>query len=280
MSVESLRRIPPYGHRETLILLSSLSTCDPGNIANSIQAAKAAKVRVSVVGLGAEVHVCRVMADETGGTYCVALGDGHLDELVLEHSTPPPAAPGSSGVSLVRMGFPAKAPEAPGTATFAGAGCVLRPGSYICPRCKSRVEELPAECHVCGLTLVASPHLARSYHHLFPVPLFQEITEEQSQGTVLPSTQLQGSAGGGGDRDANAVYDLAPAWTEGMAYCYGCTSILDPVSKYSGRNLGMPTVLRCPDCARLFCYDCDAYIHEHLHNCPGCECLPIVGQKL
>jgi transcription factor Ssl1 len=39
-----------------------------------------------------------------------------------------------------------------------------------CCRCAGRVAELPGECHVCGLTLISSPHLARSYHHLFPVP--------------------------------------------------------------------------------------------------------------
>ena len=36
--------------------------------------------------------------------------------------------------------------------------------------------ELPTACHVCGLTLVSSPHLARSYHHLFPVRPFQEVS--------------------------------------------------------------------------------------------------------
>ncbi len=30
-------------------------------------------------------------------------------------------------------------------------------------------------------------------------------------------------------------------------------------------------VVRCPECKQLFCYDCDLYIHETLHNCPGCE---------
>ena len=29
--------------------------------------------------------------------------------------------------------------------------------------------------------------------------------------------------------------------------------------------------LRCPDCRQLYCVDCDAYIHEALHNCPTCE---------
>ena len=30
-------------------------------------------------------------------------------------------------------------------------------------------------------------------------------------------------------------------------------------------------VVACPRCACVFCFDCDAYIHESLHNCPGCE---------
>ena len=27
----------------------------------------------------------------------------------------------------------------------------------------------------------------------------------------------------------------------------------------------------CPQCRCTFCYDCDTFIHETLHNCPGCE---------
>ena len=91
--------------------------------------------------------------------------------------------------SLVEMGFPQKRPLDKG-AFFSGRG-----GEYVCPRCASRVEvnpthpkfvenikinnpvtflqELPAQCSVCSLTLVSSPHLARSYHHLFPVAPFE-----------------------------------------------------------------------------------------------------------
>ena len=39
--------------------------------------------------------------------------------------------------------------------------------------------ELPCSCHICGLTLVSSPHLARSYHHLFPVRAFSEIPQAE-----------------------------------------------------------------------------------------------------
>lgn len=60
--------------------------------------------RVSVVGVAAEVHVCRRMADDTGGTYAVALGGSHLEELMLTHAPPPPASAASAGAQLVRGG--------------------------------------------------------------------------------------------------------------------------------------------------------------------------------
>lgn len=54
-------------------------------------------------------------------------------------------------------------------------------------------------------------------------------------------------------------------------YCYACLSDLAPtVSEDAPAEMGV--VVSCPDCRRLFCFDCDAYIHETLHNCPGCLC--------
>ena len=41
---------------------------------------------------------------------------------------------------------------------------------------------IPAVCpSFKGLTLVIAPHLARSYHHLFPLDAFQEISNENSE---------------------------------------------------------------------------------------------------
>lgn len=68
---------------------------------------------------------------------------------------------------------------------LAGEACLLRPGGYTCPKCKARVAELPSLCHVCGLSLVASPHLARSYHHLFPVPAFAEVPAAELLGVTV-----------------------------------------------------------------------------------------------
>lgn len=75
------------------------------------------------------------------------------------------------------MGFPQRSTEEASSAVFVGQEARLLPGSYTCPRCRSRVPELPVECHTCGLTLISSPHLARSYHHLFPVQPYHEDSE-------------------------------------------------------------------------------------------------------
>jgi transcription initiation factor TFIIH subunit 2 len=52
---------------------------------------------------------------------------------------------------------------------------------YFCPQCDSKYCEIPIECKACGLTLVCAPHLARSYHHLFPLSSFQEIKVNKDQ---------------------------------------------------------------------------------------------------
>jgi transcription factor Ssl1 len=72
------------------------------------------------------------------------------------------------------MGFPQRAAE--GSISICSCHKESKVGEgYICPRCKARVCELPTECRICGLTLVSSPHLARSYHHLFPIAPFDEV---------------------------------------------------------------------------------------------------------
>ena len=43
---------------QVLFLLAALSTCDPGDIMQTIKAAQQHKVRVSIVGLAAQVHIC------------------------------------------------------------------------------------------------------------------------------------------------------------------------------------------------------------------------------
>ncbi|EIE24534.1 transcription factor TFIIH, 44 kDa subunit, partial [Coccomyxa subellipsoidea C-169] len=249
MAAESLKSIPPYGHREAcpqillkpahllvLVLFAALSTCDPGNVLDAVKAAKQNSIRVSIVGVAAEVHICKVFTKETGGTYGVALNEKHFEDLVFEHAPPPPSLATDAAASLVRMGFAHRNQDGVEGTAFIGKDCKLSSGGFTCPRCKARVVDLPCSCHICGLTLISSPHLARSYHHLFPVKAFTE-----------------------GD--------------SGAVSCYACLADLEPSSLDDDAPGEVGVVVRCPDCCQLFCFDCDAFIHETLHNCPGCLCL-------
>jgi transcription initiation factor TFIIH subunit 2 len=79
-----------------------------------------------------------------------------------------------------------------------------------------------------------------------------------------------------------AATELPPPGLEGHSYCYACTEPFKQLRQASGAASSSAaasaaagdTGLRCPNCGNLFCFDCDAFIHEQLHNCPGCEALP------
>ena len=93
----------------------------------------------------------------------------------MEHAPPPPAIAEFAIANLIKMGFPQRAAE--GVISICSCHKEAKfGGGYTCPRCKARVCELPTECRICGLTLVSSPHLARSYHHLFPITPFADVS--------------------------------------------------------------------------------------------------------
>ena len=52
--MEGLRDVPPFGAREIIAIISSLSTCDPGNINDSVRKVKKMKARTNVICVKAE----------------------------------------------------------------------------------------------------------------------------------------------------------------------------------------------------------------------------------
>ena len=100
--------MPAHASRELLILMGSLTTCDPGNIDNCIQTAADIKIRCSVINLAAEVRVYKELASRTGGLHNVVLDDLHLRDLLSQHLDPPASATNAES-SLIRMGFPSHA---------------------------------------------------------------------------------------------------------------------------------------------------------------------------
>eukprot|EP00850_Spirogloea_muscicola_P020398 SM000214S06792 [mRNA] locus=s214:92068:93893:- [translate_table: standard] len=105
---DSLSQIPSYGQREILMLYAALCTCDPGDVTASIKRCKESRIRCSVVGLSAELYICKVLCEKTGGRYSVAMSE----ELVLEHAPPPPTLAEAAVASLVRYEFVSCPPNA------------------------------------------------------------------------------------------------------------------------------------------------------------------------
>ncbi|RIA95487.1 Ssl1-like-domain-containing protein [Glomus cerebriforme] len=237
MARSTLIHVPAHGSREILIIMGSLTTCDPGDIYDTIDSLVKENIRVSVVGLAAEVQICKHMCKKTKGIYGVVLNEVHFKDLLFEIIPPPPVSVAQSKAELVIMGFPSSVTDSMPSL----CACHSKPttNGYICARCNSKICDLPTDCPVCELTLVSSPHLARSYHHLFPIDNFVEVPWNSAFTTHCFSCQ--------------------------MPFPNATTSLLGTrvVTETSGRY-------KCNKCNQHFCIDCDVFVHEVIHNCPGC----------
>ena len=68
-------------------------------------AAKSANVRVSVVSVAAELHICRRMTEETGGMFGVSQSQHHLEDLLMAHAPPPPLNEQATKVRVAGIKF-------------------------------------------------------------------------------------------------------------------------------------------------------------------------------
>ena len=175
-----LKTMPSHASKEILFVIGSLTSCDPVDVLKKIEWAADNKLKCSVIGLSAQVHCFTTLAKLTDGVYNVILDEFHLAELLSAFVIPPVIKTGT-GSSLVKMGFPEF--KDPATSGFlAMCFCHLNSSKpkctnqgFICPQCGGCYCTIPIECKVCGLTLVSAPHLARSYHHLFPLDVFKDL---------------------------------------------------------------------------------------------------------
>ena len=70
--------------------MGSLTTCDPGDIFATIRECKKYKIRCSIIGLSAEVHICKKICSELEGIYSVILDELHLNDLFQRVAFPLP----------------------------------------------------------------------------------------------------------------------------------------------------------------------------------------------
>ncbi|KAF8806408.1 TFIIH basal transcription factor complex, subunit SSL1 [Phlegmacium glaucopus] len=250
MARGSMNHLPTHSSREIIILFGSLTTCDPGNIHDTLDSCIKNKIRISVVALAAEMKICRDLCDKTGGQFGVAMNEGHFKDLLFELVPPPAqkalsrtagtgaAAANNLAADLMMMGFPTRLPD-----TSPPSLCVchseLKSQGFLCPRCLSKVCDVPTDCDICGLMIVSSPHLARSYHHLFPVKPYEAVQSA----------------------------DNAP---NSSSICHACARPFPEKTASAKEGLSPIGRYRCPDCHYDFCSECDVFVHDVVHCCPGC----------
>lgn len=237
---QSLKILPSHASREIVVIMGSLTTCDPSDILTTIEDLKKDGIRCSVISLSAEIRVCRYLTEQTSGSLAAVLDGAHYRDQLLQHIDPP-LANRTQENSLIKMGFPHVQNEEGKDPPLTMCMChidntddssKLTTGGFNCPQCDSKYCELPLECLSCGLTLVSAPHLARSYHHLFPTSNFIECPYKKQ-----------------------------------IEKCYACQKIFTD-------GAADKLIYRCPHCHQFFCNDCDIFIHETLHSCVGCATIP------
>lgn len=208
------------------------------------------KIRVGVIGLAAEVSICRELCSRTNhgddSTYSVVLNERHFQELIMSITSPPVTSSKRQFNSLLMMGFPSRTAES--SPSLCSCHSKLSSGGYLCSRCGSKVCDLPAECPACGLTLILSTHLARSYHHLFPLMNWAEVPwKRASQNSCCFSCGVP-----------FPPFPSPAQWDTGL--------------ESTGKGVSPSSRYECTSCHNHFCINCDIFAHEVIHNCPGCQC--------
>lgn len=268
--------VPSHGTKEVVIIFGALISCDPGDIHKTVATLKAEQIRVRVVGLAAQVAVCKELCQQTNdgdlaSTYGVILNEQHFKEVLLNACTPPAStlnekAKSKSGSELMRMGFPSRVVET--TPSFCACHTRLLKGGYLCPRCNVKVCSLPTECPACGLTLILSTHLARSYHHLMPLKNWYEVEWPEARSSKTSACF-----------SCSKPFALPSVHTASTKIrIIAGSSTVSSSTRQEKESLATGR-FRCPTCRKQFCIDCDLFAHEVLHNCPGCEAAGPSGRQ-
>ncbi|CAK9780142.1 TFIIH basal transcription factor complex, subunit SSL1 [Cutaneotrichosporon oleaginosum] len=272
MARGGMSHLPSTSSLEILVIFSAISTADPDgptNIHQVLDELVQSRIRTTIISLSAEIKICKQIAERTGGRFGVAIDEEHYKDLLWE-TIPPPAqtiaaatmsvrdalarggrtAPGAPSRpppvgDLMVMGFPTRLPGA--GESFCACHGLLKRGGYMCPRCGVKLCDVPTDCEVCGLMVVSSPHLARSFWLLFPVATYKTLPKD-----ALGQPKIDKACFGCNEPfpSLESLADAPPPTDD----------TLSPTGRY-----------RCAKCEHDFCMDCDMYVHETLHTCPGCS---------
>lgn len=233
-AMATLKHVPQYGFKELLIVYNSLSSCDPDDVHATIRECKKHKLRVSCICVAAEVRICKTITEETGGSFAVALDGHHLQDLMIQH-TVPPAELQTHAQPYTDFVYMGF-PELVFETAF----------SFAFEGKERKLSRVNYRCPRCDTKTTDIPARCQ-----------------------VCALQLNSSS-----RIARSHHHLFPvmSFTEvpsdrlckAPRRCGGCMQAFKSDSMR----------LECPNCADVFCVNCDIFIHDSLHNCPGCGGAP------
>lgn len=261
-SATQLCQLEEYFSKEIVMIMNSLTTCDAGDLGETLKYLKQNNVKINIIHLGAQLDICKRLTRETKGILSVPNSEADLEECLIKLSKPPPMNREEEACeksTMVKMGFPTfrkpSAVGAGGTGSLSRQNSTMLPTasgsvskykmvskmepnsqmelqnvsflsneSHQCPQCRVHIHTLPSQCPTCGLQLITAAHLARSHHHLFPVKKFKTPKEPSQNDTLQPLTST----------------------------CEAC---------------GTPDVKVAiePDSNKRICLDCELFMREKLH---------------
>ncbi|EKE42827.1 hypothetical protein ENUP19_0298G0102 [Entamoeba nuttalli] len=218
--------------REIIIVTSSITTCDPGNIYDTIETLKKTTIRCSVISFAPEMHITRLLTKVTGGDYHTIMNEKHAEDVLHTFIIPPIYKENAYEPKTIQLyiGFP-KQLNVP---TICECHSKIDINHFECPICGFCYCELPIQCKICNAILLLSHHFARSYHFMFPIEPFKVIA------MIKPQEK-----------------------------CFGCGKEID--DRMEKKEEETVNVYQCKKCLKYYCNECDSFIHDVLYNCPGCE---------
>ena len=91
---------------------------------------------------------------------------------------------------------------------------------------------------------------------------------------VVSSTKHPECAPAGNPRKIEMSSGLLVSSIDSDTSCYACLRLIGVSSLSSSETSKGDSEeslrFQCPECKNIFCVDCDTFLHETLHNCPGC----------
>lgn len=250
---------------QIVLVTSSVSLVDGGDVRAIVEMLKRARIRVDVVHLVGCVYALQQLAEQTGGQHFCPMNYEHLKQIMTKLPYESSALSqhhnsrhhgkatkrerdenNSEGISssfrdddgclLVPLGFPELVPatEIPGKSYL------------ICPRCNIPLQGVPCVCPLCALLVSSLPFIHMSYiwrNHLVPP------VDSLKSPTMLP--------------DAG---DIA-----GVVKCSLCDVELFEAAAGGGvSSEAVASFVRCTACSQLRCNDCNEVVATSLGLCPSC----------